>query len=316
MTQHIALIIDPIDSLNPEKDSSVAMMEAAIALGHVVWILEMSAIRIEAGRSIGAAQELTLTLDAEPWYQLGEITQRPLGQFDAILMRKDPPVDAAYLHCTQILDMAESEGARVFNEPNALRDLNEKLFALQFPQLCPEHVVTAQPEIIQNFAKQFETIILKPLDGMGGQGIVKTGHQQNGFAEQVKAITRDGQVLAMAQRYIPDITDGDKRVLMVAGQPVSHVLARIPAKGDFRGNLAAGAHGEVRPLTKVERDIADVIGPVLMAHGVWFAGLDIIGDRLTEINVTSPTCIREIDAVAGTHIAIDLIKQITEYQQT
>lgn len=310
MSAKICFIIDPIDSLNPKKDSSLAMIEAAIDLGYEAWVMEAENCTIQDGISWGQASPIKLTLGHDHWYTLGEAKRIALGAFDVIMMRKDPPVDAAYIHCTQVLDFAARAGAHIVNNPSALRSLNEKLFAVEFPELCPPHLVSSSTAAIGQFAQDQPEIILKPLDGMGGKGIVKTHSGHPKLSEQIENLTASGTQAIMAQRYLPEIVDGDKRVLMIAGQPGEHLLARIPAPDDFRGNLAAGATGEVRPLGETERHITRIVGPALVKHGILFAGLDIIGDHLTEINITSPTCIREIDAGSGSQIATDLINSL------
>jgi glutathione synthase len=251
----------------------------------------------------GRLAALSVKDDKAGWFQLGEATWRPLAEMDQVLMRKDPPVDADFLHDTQVLSAAQRQGAAVTNDPAGLLELNEKLAALMFPACIPPTLVSREAAEFKAFAAEHGEVVLKTLDGMGGRSIFRSRHGDPNFNVILETLTADGQHLAMAQRFLPEIANGDKRVLLVDGEPVSHCLARIPQGTEFRGNLAAGGRGEVRPLTERDREIAAIVGPEMKRRGMRFVGLDVIGGHLTEVNVTSPTCIREIDAGAGLNIA-------------
>ena len=237
------------------------------------------------------------------WFSIGPAAPRPFAAGDLVLMRKDPPVDADYLHDTQILGLAQRQGARVVNDPRGLRDLNEKLAALLFPQCCPPTLVSRDPAALKAFVNTHGEAVLKPLDGMGGRSIFRAHAGEPNLNVILETLTAGGTHLAMAQRFLPEIKEGDKRILLVDGEPVDYSLARIPQGDEFRGNLAAGGRGEGRPLSERDRWIAAQVGPEMRRRGMRFVGLDVIGDWLTEVNVTSPTCIRELDAQFGLNIA-------------
>ena len=253
------------------------------------------------------ARPVTVDLAADPFWTRGEEVERPLASFDAVLMRKDPPFDMEYVYSSYLLERAESEGTLVFNRPQSLRDCNEKFFATAFAELGPPLVVTRRADLLRAFAAEHGDVVMKPLDGMGGASIFRLKPGDANLSVVIETLTREGTQQIMAQRYIPEIVDGDKRILMIDGEPVPFCLARIPAAGESRGNLAAGGRGVARELSDRDREIAAAVGPELRARGLAFVGLDVIGDYLTEVNVTCPTCIRELDDQCGLDIAGDFM---------
>lgn len=306
----IGVVMDPISSINIKKDSTFEMIWQAQTLGWEVEYLEMNDLSIDNGVALGDARALTAYQDPAHWYDLGETRRIKLGDLDAILMRKDPPFDMEFVYSTYILELAEEQGALVVNSPKALRDCNEKAYCAWFPEVCPETVITRKAADFRAFLDKHQDIIVKPLDGMGGASIFRIQAGSANIGVIIETLTHHETTYAMAQRYMPEIVDGDKRILMVNGEPVPYVLARLPAKGETRGNLAAGGRGVAQPLSDTDRKIAETVGPELVKRNILFAGLDVIGDRLTEINVTSPTCIKEINAEYGTNIALDLMHAI------
>ncbi|HSO05668.1 MAG TPA: glutathione synthase [Pelomicrobium sp.] len=299
----LLFILDPLESLKISKDSSYAMMREAAARGHALWACEQGDLAWRNRRVVADAHTLEL-IDAEhAWYREGPREALPLERFDAVMMRKDPPFDMEYVYSTYLLEQAEAQGARVVNRPQSLRDFNEKLAIARFPQFTPPTIVTRKPELIREFLDEHGDMILKPLDGMGGSGIFRLHRQDHNIGVIVETLTHYGTRTIMAQRYIPEIVKGDKRVLVIDGEPVPHCLARIPKLGETRGNLAAGGRGVAQPLTERDREIAETLGPTLKAHGLLLVGLDVIGDYLTEVNVTSPTCMVEITQQTGFNVA-------------
>jgi len=298
-----AFILDPLHSLKAYKDSSVAMMRALVARGHRVYALEPQDIFWDSGGTRARAVPLTLLPDSYDWYDAGTPEDRLLRDFAATLMRKDPPFDMEYVYTTYLLEVAEREGARVFNRPRAIRDHNEKLAIARFPEFVTPTLVARNEERINAFIDLHRDVILKPLDGMGGASVFRIREDDPNRNVIIETVSRDGARTVMAQRFIPEIADGDKRVLLIAGKPVPYSLARIPKAGETRGNLAAGGRGEARPLTAAEQAIAAAIGPALWAEGLLVVGLDVIGSCLTEVNVTSPTCFVEIAEQTGFDVA-------------
>lgn len=303
MPQTLAVVMDPIGSIKIAKDSTFAMLLEAQRRGWSLQYVVPGSLGFRGGVAGARLAALSVRDDKAGWFALGEASWQPLAGMDQVLMRKDPPVDADYLHDTQILAAAQAQGANVTNDPAGLRDLNEKLAALLFPDCAPPTLVSREAAEFKAFAAEHGEIVLKTLDGMGGRSIFRSRHGDPNFNVILETLTADGRHLAMAQRFLPEISDGDKRVLLIDGEPVSHCLARIPQGTEFRGNLAVGGRGEVRPLTTRDREIAARVGPEMKRRGMRFVGLDVIGGYLTEVNVTSPTCIREIDAGAGLNIA-------------
>ena len=299
----IGFILDPIAGLNTSKDTSLAMIIAAQKRGWQVFYIKQSAMRLDGCEVKAITQDLSIDLAKNDWYQLGPEEDRSLSELDAIFMRKDPPFDMNYIYSTYLLERLEQKGVLVVNRARALRDCNEKLFATEFADCCPPLLVSADQQQLKIFHKKHQDVIYKPLDGMGGSCIFRARPEEHNLAVILETLTAEGTTPIMAQKYLPEIAQGDKRILVVDGQPVSHCLARIPSQGETRGNLAAGGRGEVRELTERDLWIVAQVAPALRERGLLFVGLDVIGDYLTEINVTSPTCVREIDCDAGTDIA-------------
>lgn len=297
-------VADPLDTFKTHKDSTFAMMREAASRGHELWACEPQQLVWQRGGVVTArAQRITLTGDAHDWYDEVEAADLPLCRTDAVLMRKDPPFDAEYIYTTHLLTQAEREGARVFNSPAALRAHPEKLAILEFPQHIAPTLVTRDMAAVRAFHAEHRDVILKPLDGMGGMGIFRVKDDGLNLGSIAETLTHDGTQTIMVQGFLPAISEGDKRVLLIDGVPVPFALARIPQGGEVRGNLAAGGKGVAQPLSDADRAIAEHLGPILAARGLLLVGLDIIGDRLTEINVTSPTCFQEITDQTGFNVA-------------
>jgi glutathione synthase len=295
MTIELGVVMDPIKSINFRKDSTLAMLDAAQRRGWSLQYMEQSDLLLEDGRAFALMRPLTVRMNPADWFTLGEPVLRPLAELDVILMRKDPPFNNEFIYSTYILEAAEREGCLIVNKPQSLRDCNEKVFATQFPQCCPPVIVSSNAQLLRRFHEDHKDVIFKPLDGMGGSAIFRVRPGDPNLSVIIETLTGHGRHSIMAQRYIPEIVHGDKRILMIDGEPVDYALARIPQAGETRGNLAAGGRGEPRPLSDRDRWICSQVGPTLRARGLLFVGLDVIGDYLTEINVTSPTCIRELD---------------------
>lgn len=291
----IGIVMDPIASINIKKDTTFAMMMEAQRRGWEIHYMEMNDLSLEQGKASARTRTVALHNDADHWFDFLSEQFIPLSDLDVILMRKDPPFDTEYIYATYILERAELEGTLVVNKPQSLRDCNEKLFTAWFPDLTPTTLVTRRAEQIREFHQKHGDIILKPLDGMGGSSIFRVMKNDPNVSVIIETLTNQGQCYCMAQTFVPDISNGDKRILVVDGEPMPYCLARIPAKGETRGNLAAGGRGEPRPLSDTDWAIAQAVAPTLKEKGLIFVGLDIIGDKLTEINVTSPTCVREIE---------------------
>ncbi len=312
----LVFVLDPLDSLKAWKDSSVAMMRAAQSHGHDVFAIDARTLawrKPENGHPGGVHAEvvhLHLRPDDHDWYrETGREWQRLAG-FDAVVMRKDPPFDSEYVAATWLLERAEAEGVRVFNRPRAMRDHSEKLAILEFPQFIPSTAVSRNIDRLQHFIDEQRDVILKPLDGMGGAGIFRVHRNDPNRNVILETLTGEGQRTIMAQQYLPAIAQGDKRILLIAGKPVPYCLARIPKAGETRGNLAAGGTGVAQELSARDREIAEALGPILIKRGLLLVGIDVIGERLTEINVTSPTCMVEIRQQTGFDAAGALITAI------
>lgn len=310
MTIKLAIVMDPIENINYKKDSSLAMLWAASDRGWQLDYITQGGLFIEDGQPMCLSQNLEVFRDEAHYYSLGEQQRKSLSQFDVILMRKDPPFNNEFIYQTYILEAAEREGVLVINKPSSLRDCNEKMFATQFPQCCPAHIVTANAQLLRDFHKQHGDVIFKPLDGMGGASIFRLKPDDANVSVIIETLTEFGQINIMAQRYIPEIKQGDKRILIVDGTPMPYALARIPPAGETRGNLAAGGTGVPVALTDRDKWICQQIIPSLIEKQLLFVGLDVIGDYLTEINVTSPTCIRELDEAHSLDIAGHLMNAI------
>ena len=292
-------VIDAPDTLKAYKDTSVAMMRAAQKRGHGVWVCEQDSLHWKQGRVSAEAHHIHLTDNDEDWYRPHARAVRPLAEYGATLMRKDPPFDLEYVVSTWLLSAAVREGARVFNAPDAIRDHNEKLAISEFAQFTAPTLVSREAERVQAFVDEHRDVVVKRLDVMGGENVFRVRHDDPNRNVIIETISQGGRRTVMAQRYIPEIKDGDKRVILIDGKLVPHCLARIPKAGESRGNLAAGARGVAQPLSKRQREIAEALGPALAKRGLLLVGLDIIGDYLTEVNVTSPTGFREITDQSG-----------------
>ncbi len=312
MSIRLGIVMDPIARIAFKKDSSLAMLLAAQARGWSLFYMEQQDLYQIGGEARARMRPLKVFEDPQHWFELDAESDLPLSELDVILMRKDPPFDLEFVYCTYLLEQAERAGVLVVNRPQSLRDCNEKLFATQFPHCTPPTLVSRRADILREFAKEQRDIILKPLDGMGGSSIFRHREGDPNLSVILETLTAHGTQQIMAQGYLPAIKDGDKRILMIDGEPIPYCLARIPAAGETRGNLAAGGRGEARPLSERDRWIAAQVGPTLREKGLLFVGLDVIGEHLTEINVTSPTCIREIDNAFGTKIGEQLMDAIAK----
>lgn len=314
----LGIVMDPISAINIKKDSSFAMLLQAQQRGYQIHYMEMADLYLLEGQARAATKLLTVQEDPAGWYQFGSEQDIALSELDVILMRKDPPFDTEYIYATYMLERAEDEGTLIVNKPQSLRDANEKLYTSWFSQHTPKTLVSRDAKRLKAFYQAEQDVILKPLDGMGGASIFRLKPGDANVSVIIETLTEHGSRYAMAQRFIPQISDGDKRILVVNGKPVPYCLARIPASGETRGNLAAGGRGEARPLSESDLAIANAVAPTLKAKGLIFVGLDVIGDKLTEINVTSPTCIREIEAafpISITGLLFDEIEQLLAARQ-
>ena len=314
----LGIVMDPISAINIKKDSSFAMLLQAQQRGYEIHYMEMADLYLLEGRARASTKRLTVQEDPTNWYQFGSSQDIALSELDVILMRKDPPFDTEYVYATYMLERAEDEGTLIVNKPQSLRDANEKLYTSWFSQFTPKTLVSRDARRLKAFYQAEQDVILKPLDGMGGASIFRLQPGDANVSVIIETLTQHGSRYAMAQRFIPQISDGDKRILVVNGKPVPYCLARIPANGETRGNLAAGGRGEARPLSDSDWAIANAVAPTLKAKGLIFVGLDVIGDKLTEINVTSPTCIREIEAafpISITAMLFDEIEQLLAARQ-
>jgi len=308
----LGIVMDPISAINIKKDSSFAMLLEAQRRGYEIHYMEMKDLYLRGGEARAATRLLSVEQNYDKWYEFGSEQDIALADLNVVLMRKDPPFDTEFIYATYILERAEEKGTLIVNKPQSLRDCNEKLYTAWFAELTPDTLVTRSAQQIRDFWQQHGDIIMKPLDGMGGSSIFRVNKQDPNLSVIIETLTNHGSFYCMAQNYLPEIKDGDKRVLVVDGEPVPYCLARIPKSGETRGNLAAGGRGEARPLSESDWEIARRVGPTLKQKGLIFVGLDIIGDKLTEINVTSPTCIREIEAafpISITGMLMDAIEK-------
>ena len=309
----LLFITDPLESFKIYKDTTFAMMREAQRRGHTVAVCLPQDLVWQRGSQVSArVQDIVLTGDSTNWFQAQPLRSAALTAFDAVLMRKDPPFDSEYFYATHLLEQAEREGARVFNKPRALRDHPEKLAIMEFPQFIGPTLVTRDARDIQRFHAEHRDIILKPLDGMGGMGIFRVGPDGLNLGSITETLNRHGAQSVMVQKFLPEITEGDKRVLIIGGKPVPFCLARIPQGSEVRGNLAAGGKGVARPLSARDWEIAEALGPVLHSRGLLLAGVDVIGDCVTEINVTSPTCFQEIYDQTGCDVAFLFVDALEE----
>ena len=310
MSVRLGVVMDPIHAIKPWKDTTLALLLEASRRGWALHYLETGDLALRDGHPLGRSRPLTVRDDNADWFDLGEADWAPLSELDAVLMRSDPPVDTEYVYATHVLELAELQGVQVVNRPQALRDCNEKLFTAQFPQCCAPTLVSADAHQLRAFIAEHGHTVLKPLDAMGGASIFVVRAGDPNTSVILETLTRQGSIQIMAQRYLPEIKSGDKRILMIGGEPLPWALARIPAEGETRGNLAAGGKGVGVDLTDRDRWICEQVAPELRRRGLDFVGLDVIGDYLTEINVTSPTCVRELDEIYDTRIAARLMDVI------
>jgi len=303
MSLRIGVVMDPIATIKPAKDTTLALLLEAQRRGWTLVYMELGDLYLEGGAPWARQRPLAVKDDPSGWFTLAGGSDAPLGELDVILMRKDPPFDMEYIYATYILERAQLAGTLVVNRPESLRDVSEKAYTAWFPECCPPTLIARDMARLRRFIHEQGEAVVKPLDGMGGASIFRTRKDDPNLSVILETLTAHGHRFALAQRYLAAITDGDKRILLVDGQPVPYALARIPAAGEARGNLAAGGRGEGRPLTDRDYWICDQVGPTLRKKGLLFVGLDVIGDSLTEINVTSPTCVRELDRQFGLNIA-------------
>jgi glutathione synthase len=310
MSLKIGVVMDPIGNINFKKDSTLAMLLEAQSRGWTLFYMEQADLYMAHDVARAQMKPLKVFNDANNWYQLDLAEDRTLNFLDAILMRKDPPFNMDYIYSTYILEKAEEKGTLIINKPQSLRDANEKLFTNNFPQCMPPTLVSSQAENIKTFYQEHKDIILKPLDGMGGASVFRIKPGDSNLGVIIETLTKHGTTLTMAQRFIPEIKQGDKRILLINGEPIPYALARIPAKGETRANLAAGGEGVGIELTDRDRWICEQVAPLLKAKSLIFVGIDVIGDYLTEVNVTSPTCIRELDKQFNINISAVLMDWI------
>ena len=308
----LGVVMDAIESINVKKDTTFAMLLEAQSRGWLISYMQQQDLFLENGQAWATARQLQVQDNSDDWYQLTSEKTTELASLDVILMRKDPPFDMEYIYSTYLLELAESAGAKVINKPQSLRDANEKLFITNFPQCIAPTIVTRQARLLRQFADEQGEVILKPLDGMGGVSVFRTSNNDPNLNVIIETLTNMGKQSIMAQRYLPEISAGDKRILVINGAPVPYALARIPAAGETRGNLAAGGTGKGLELTERDKWICAQVGPTLKEKGLMFVGLDIIGDYLTEINVTSPTCVRELDTIFNLNISATFLDSIEE----
>ena len=306
----LGIVMDPIESIKPWKDSSLAMMLEAQRRDWQIYYFQQKDLYFDKGVAKGQYQILSLQDDNEDWFEIKQSGTCDLAELDAILMRKDPPFDLEYIYSTYMLEQAEEQGALIVNKPSSLRDCNEKLFTRVFPQCCVDTRVSRDATLLKAFIEEHQDVIVKPLDGMGGKMIFRVQAGDRNTNAIIEAVSDEGRSQIMAQRYIPEISDGDKRILLIDGVAIPYALARLPAEGENRGNIAAGASTRGQPLSERDQWLCDQIGPELRARGLIFVGIDVIGDYITEINVTSPTCIRELDRDFNINISADLFECI------
>ena len=310
MSKSLGVVMDPISSINYKKDTTLALLLAAQRRGYRLFYMEQQHLFLENGNPRAEVRPLKVIENPFKWYELGEGSSIPLEELDVVLMRKDPPFDSEFIYSTYILEAAERRGTLVVNKPQSLRDCNEKVFATEFPNCTPPLLVSRDQRRLKKFLAEHLDVVFKPLDGMGGTSIFRAKRGDQNVNVILETLTNNGHETIMAQKYLPEITTGDKRILVVDGEVIPFSLARIPATGEFRGNLAAGGQGLVQPLSDRDHWIAEQVAPALQAKGLIFVGLDVIGDYLTEINVTSPTCVREIDNAQNIGIGDQLVDAI------
>lgn len=315
MSARIGIVMDHISGINPEKDTSLALMLAAQEAGSILYHIVAQDMAVEGGKAFAIAQKITVSDDSNNWFTLGHAEKIALGELDIILMRKDPPVDKAFIHACYILEQAEKDGAYVSNAPAALIALNEKIYATHFPDLCPPTLISANRDMLRTFFDTHEKIIVKPLDSMGGDGVFMLDKNDVNFDVVWETQTQRGTYPVITQAFLPAIEQGDSRIIIIGGEPFSHVLVRTPKPGSIRGNMAAGGHYAVRPITETEHAIAERVGQDLVKRNIAFAGIDVIGGKLIEINITSPTGLRQISKACGQNVAKLVMDIILKEQQ-
>ena len=317
--RHVAFVIDPIATFNVQKDTTLAMMRAAQQRGWRISVLGIGDLALQHGQAVGWCRDFSLapaamasldSVEGADYYRLGPPMRLPLGETDVVMMRKDPPFDMRYVYATYLLERAAAEGALVINAPRSLRDCNEKFYATSFPGCTPPLLVAARADLLRDFHAEHEDVIFKKLDGMGGMSVFRVRPDDPNLRVVIETLTSNGAEPIMAQRFLPEIAQGDKRILLIDGEPVPYALARVPAPGETRGNLAVGGEGRGQALSARDREIAAAVGPALRERGLTFVGIDVIGDYLTEVNVTCPTCVRELDRQFGLDIAGDLLDHL------
>lgn len=313
MSRKLGVVMDPIEAIQYKKDTTLAVLWAAQDRGWSLFYMTPDALFLDGERPMAVAQSLTVHRDPDHWFDVCHPQDISLAELDICLMRKDPPFDMEYIYATYLLERAERQGTLIVNRCHSLRDCNEKLFATEFPECCPTLLVSRDMSKLKAFHRQHQDVIFKPLDGMGGSAIFRAREDDPNVSVILETLTQSGQQTIMAQCYLPAISKGDKRILMVNGDPIPYCLARVPLAGESRGNLAAGGSGRVQPLSERDLWIASQVGPTLKQRGLYFVGLDVIGDYLTEINVTSPTCLREIEAGSGLDIAGQLLDTLEKH---
>ena len=309
----LGVVMDPIEDINFKKDSSLAMMIEAQNKNHQITYMTSSSLFIKSGKAFAKSSSIEVRDDASDWFSLGEEEVIELSSLDSILMRQDPPFNSEYIYNTYVLEIAAKNGVKVFNNPRSLRDCNEKVFATEFPQCCTEHLVTSQKNLLIDFVLEYGDTVIKPLDGMGGASIFRLKKNDPNLNVILETITLHFSQKVMIQQYIPEISEGDKRILVINGKPMDAAIARIPAEGELRGNLAAGASAVAKSLSERDLWICNEVGPTLVEKGLLLVGLDVIGDFLTEINVTSPTCFREYKELCDIDVAKKFIESVEEF---
>ena len=315
MSRKLGVVMDPIETIQYKKDTTLAVLWAAQDRGWSLFYMTPDALFLDGERPMAVAQSLTVHREPDHWFDVCHPQDISLAELDICLMRKDPPFDMEYIYATYLLERAERQGTLIVNRCHSLRDCNEKLFATEFPECCPTLLVSRDMSKLKAFHRQHQDVIFKPLDGMGGSAIFRAREDDPNVSVILETLTQSGRQTIMAQCYLPAISEGDKRILMVNGEPIPYCLARVPLAGESRGNLAAGGSGRVQPLSERDLWIASQVGPTLKQRGLYFVGLDVIGDYLTEINVTSPTCIRELDHQCGLDIGEMLMAEVESQLQ-
>ncbi len=312
MKTKLGVVMDPLESVNPKKDSTIAMMQAAQKRDWDLFEIQQSGIFLTKDQVFGNCRKVSLHFDQPTHFEVQSSKTMSLEEMDIVLFRKDPPFNMEYLHTTYLLEVLEKRGVPVLNKPSSIRDCNEKLFALEFSDCCPEYLVSNNQKMLRDFYDEQQDVVFKPLDGMGGSSVFRVAPNDKNLGVILETLTQHGKCQVMAQRYLPAIKHGDKRILIINGEPIPYALARIPAENENRGNLAAGGSGVGKNLTKRDRFICDTVAGSLVSRGLYFVGIDVIGDYLTEINVTCPTCIRELDQAFGLNIGDKYIDFITQ----